>query len=446
MNKKKVLIYIDSDVYVRNHFTENTFDLKNYEKVIYANENILKKYILEKYDEFKGYVKTTEKYQKILKLRKYLVNKKHFNKSKSFKFKYYHNWNKKGIKFKIRDKIFGFMTFKPIYKSVLFFVDKFIGHNKEMKKILEEEKPDLVMMPFKDISLIQEDIIKLCKKKNIKTLSLIDGWDNVSSKTIFLEKTDFIAVWGEQSVKHAIDIHDYKKEQIFKIGTPRFDFYYFYKHNMDNPIFNFKYVIFTGCYVPYDEITPLKILDQYLIDNNIKDIKIIYRPHPFRAPRDCFDYFIEEDFENVLLDKQIKGYYYFLKNNYVKKYEDAASPSLKYYPRLLKDSLFVISPLTTMIIEAAIMKKRVLTIAYDDKIHYTNPKDVLENYEHFEGIENIKSFEMCYDIKNLTTKFEEMLNNENAESDFDEDLKYIIERPEKKYSERLEDLIDKIFN
>jgi hypothetical protein len=91
------------------------------------------------------------------------------------------------------------------------------------------------------------------------------------------------------------------------------------------------------------------------IQNKIKDIKIIYRPHPWRQTRKCFDYFIPEDFTNVIMDKQLINYY--LANKLLGNI-NAFQPELEYYPKLLKNCLFVISPLTTMIIDQLLSIKK----------------------------------------------------------------------------------------
>ena len=125
----------------------------------------------------------------------------------------------------------------------------------------------------------------------------------------------------------------------------------------------------------------------------------------------------------------------------------AIQPSLEYYPWLLKNCMFTISPLTTMIIEAAIMNKYVLTLAYDDGYHYTNPLNALKNYEHFIGIEKISAFKFCYNFDDLTNIFLSLLKDIEQNSqpkNVKEEFKYIIEIDNEKYSEKLNKILKKI--
>ena len=74
-------------------------------------------------------------------------------------------------------------------------------------------------------------LVKISKFLKSKILFLVDNWDNISSKTIFIEKPDAISVWGDQTVKHANLIQKINKKKIFKLGSPKFDNYIQLKKN-----------------------------------------------------------------------------------------------------------------------------------------------------------------------------------------------------------------------
>jgi len=434
MRKKKVLIYIDDDLYIRNYFTYNAFALPDFEVVIYANKSISQKYLLEDRDDFQGYIYDSPKRAGFRNLQSVIQLLKYINLSKSFKFRFNRNSKKGKLFFKV-------LSLPVIRNFTNFYIKISLRENKSIKDVILNEKPNLVVIPSQVVGSISLDIIEICDKAKIPTLCLIDGWDNISSKTIFPILPTYLAVWGEQSVRHAVDIQGFNKNKIFKIGTPRFDSY-LEKINL-KPIYDFKYVVFTGCAIAFDEISALKALDYILTKNNIKDVKIVYRPHPWRHPRACFDYFIEEDFKNVILDKQMAGYYFCGKNGGATK-DTQLQPPLDYYPRLLNYCEFVVSPLTTMIIESIVMNKKVLVLAYDDGIHFTNPLNALKNYEHFDNIEDIPSFNFCYDYKTLPNVFIEMISVPTMKQNLKEDINDIINIDNTKYADRLNKVVDNI--
>lgn len=438
--KKKILIYIDSDLYVRNYFTYNSLDLSDFETSVYANGSVSHKHILQSLKNFKGYLFNSINRSKLRNIQFDINMTRYRKKSKSFSFRLSRQGNRKKLFYKT-------ISLPLISEMILFFVKNFLGENQQIKQILEKEKPDLVLVPSQIVLPIQIDLIESCNKMSIKTLFLIDGWDNISSKTIFPVFPTYLAVWGQQSIDHAVTIQAFPRERVFAIGTPRFESYTT-KTRKHERIYEFKYALFTGCAIPFDEISALRILDHCVTKNGISDFKIVYRPHPWRQKRSCFDYFIQQDFKNVIMDEQMIEYYN-CRNIYPTAYESALQPALDYYPIILGQSMFVISPLTTMIIEAAIMNKKVLVLAYDDGCHLTNPQNALRNYEHFVGIENISAFNFCYDYSKLCETFLSLLSNvkqNQNESNVKDEFKYIIEVDTEKYSDKLNRIIHTILD
>lgn len=437
--KKKILIYIEDDLYIRNYFTSDIFEFKDYDVSIYASDNVTQRHILQFNRNFKGYLHENGHRTKIRNLQFSIQLYKYKNLSKSFEFRYHR------FEPSLFSKVILWLSTRRLTARVItfFLIQLRLKENSEIKSILKNERPDLVIAPSQVVGSISLDIIEICNSLNIKTFFLIDGWDNISSKTIFPSLPTCIAVWGQQSVEHAIKIQKFPRERIFTIGTPRFEFYRNQTKKSTSP-YNFKYVVFTGCAIPFDEISVLKILDYTLTKHNIDDVKIIYRPHPWRQVRKCFDFFVEQDFKNVIMDEQMKEYYYCTK---IMGVTNAIQPSLDYYPPLLTHCLFTISPLTTMIIEAAIVNKYVLTLAYDDGYHYTNPQNALRNYEHFVGIENITAFKFCYNLKELPKTFLSLLQQvqtENNINDFSDQIKYIIDLDTESYIEKINNIVNRM--
>lgn len=289
---------------------------------------------------------------------------------------------------------------------------------------VRHQMPHLIIYPSSAYDPEGNDLARIGARRGIKTLFLVDGWDNLSSKSIYWAKPDHLGVWGPQSKEHAIRIHDFEEEQVTCIGTPRFDVY---RDNAHSP-FHFKYVLFVGQAVAFDEISALQKIDQELDMYSDHKIKVVYRPHPWRQTRFCKDRFVESEFKHVIIDPQMKDAYY--------KQDHSFQPDLKYYPALVKNAQFVVATPTTMLIESLLCHKRVLLLAYDDKIHLTTPSNSLKHYEHFNEIDKVDGVTMCRSLDSLAYLFRHMGTWESHA-----DLKYYLFDDGRPYAERLAKLV-----
>ncbi len=469
---KKILFIISSDLFVRNYIHTGVIDSlnKKYDCRILVSERIFNKDEVEKLESFAGYyasdLREDNKRYNFMNVILWRYRKK----STTFNFRIMRSLSLRDLNFfssltkfkeflsfvkinmtrrRKNDKIFNFRQnkFLPmmfgnsfIFPFFIFFYRMRLTLNKSLEKHVESLKPDLILFPSSAADPIGYDIIEIGNKKKVKTVFLIDNWDNLSSKTVFLRKPDFITVWGRQTLEHGVKIQGLKEKQIIMIGTPRFDIYYKSLKNLPKSPINGKFVLFTGAALAMDETGALKELDEELERNMdvYGDLKIIYRPHPWRQGKNDFN---ESDFKHVELDMQMKDHYYSGKN-----LSNAVDfqPSIDYYPAILGNALFIVAPLTTMALEALIMKKKVLLIVYDDGQHFTTPKNVFKYYEHFRGIENLKGFVFCKEKSILKQQFRETYVNMSRDGfkPIESDLSYLLFNDNRTYQQRLFDAIE----
>lgn len=315
--------------------------------------------------------------------------------------------------------------------------------NRELESHIQALKPEIVMFPFQALDEPGIDLIRLQKKYPYKTLYLIENWDNLSSKTVFWYKPDYLTVWGQQSVDHANLIQDIPSERVFKIGTPRFQAYYSALNQADRggslpeSPYSFRYILFAGYSWPFDELTALHILDDTLDSLQAQlpePVKIVYRPHPWRFKRNCPDLFLAEDFKHVVLDEQLKDVYY----NPVQGYYQ---PDLDYYPRLLLNAAMAVGGLTSLMIELAICRKKLLVLGYDDGIHLTSPANAMKHNKHYEHIETVPGIEFAWEQQALSPMFQSMLLSgaQNVDWQRQQDkVRYYHHDDQHTYTERLQ--------
>jgi hypothetical protein len=310
--------------------------------------------------------------------------------------------------------------------------------DKELYKIINKINPELIMYPSHCFEPETIKLVRISKKIGSKILFIIDNWDNLSSKTVFLEKPDAVTVWGKQSMNHAIEIQGIKKKDIFYLGSPKFDQYFLNRKKKYKKIFNFKYVLFVGVLQPFNEIEPLRAIDKEISSNKklYKGLKLIYRPHPGR------EYLIrkasKEKFKNVIFDPMMLA---FIK----KKDKKFLLPKKDYYEGLISNSSFLVGGLSTVVLEALIYNKRYHFFSYPEKFNLTDPKKLYSNAAHYNEINKISYLSQCKDINNLGNEFRALFKKKlNYKSDVINELSYFYNYQNLNYRDKIFQIAKKI--
>jgi hypothetical protein len=263
-------------------------------------------------------------------------------------------------------------------------------------KLVEEEDLELILIPSAAYEGYAIDLIGIARELKIKTFLVVDNWDNLSSKTIFWRKPDYVGTWGPQSSRHAVEIQGFDSNQIFDLGCPRFSNYSLTIAGETETFLPKDYILFVGSFLPFDEIDILVRIDTIISKNSesYKNLKIVYRPHPAGQMINKFE---SGKFENVILDPQFTSH---ATSSFPNRENQLALLSLDYYPKLIKSSRFIVGGLTSMLIEGSLFGKYYLGLVHSEKENLTSPNLVFKSYLHFEGILNLPNF---YAVENLNS-------------------------------------------
>jgi hypothetical protein len=318
------------------------------------------------------------------------------------------------------------------------------GLNTPLHELMESLRPDLVIAPSGGIDHFVTDAVRSARELGIPSLVLVFNWDNLSSKGAFAVKPDYLAVWGEQSVEHAVRIHGFERERVFILGVPTFDSYFHHVPGSTKSPFPFRYALFAGCYAPFDEAAALERLDRTIEERGL-DLKVVYRPHPHRKPRKRPDRVDEERLRHVVIDPQVRDLYEASFDEYGRgRRAKPRYPALDYYPSLLENAEFTICPLSTMIVESAIFERRVIVIAYDDGVHADSPALVV-NYDHFEGIDRVDGFELCRSAEDLSELFVRHATDPHEPSrPLRDQITWWLHHDDRTYADRLAGLVEEV--
>ena len=406
-DRLRIVVLVADDLYVRSFVTSGAFDdlAAEHDLIWVANERLTN---LEAVQAKPGFVGTVPADPRRMRAHLWICEL----------FKMVNRRRSRSMRIRVdsmsrRSWIKGRIAALPGVRHVLVaYLLRRMGRNAALRKTVETCAPDLVVAPTAGNDLLVHDLVREARSLGIPSLLLVNGWDNLASKATFTTRPDFIGVWGEQSVEHAVRIHRFAPDQVFPLGVPTFQRYFEFDPALSASPYPFRYVLFAGCAVPFDERTALRAMDDALVAHGIEDVRVVYRPHPWRVPRAVDDSVREEDFRYLTIDAQVRQSYVGATGPVG---PEEFLPELGYYPGLIGNAEFVVCPLSTMVVEAAILERRVLVLAYDDHVHDL-PPSVIAQFEHFDGIDTIDGFERVDRLEDLGAMFITMLDGAQAVS------------------------------
>jgi hypothetical protein len=319
----------------------------------------------------------------------------------------------------------------------------------ELHTTIEQLRPDIVIAPSSGIDMQIFDAIRSARALGIPSLALLFNWDNLSSKAAFVVPPDYMGVIGHQSAQHARQIHRIPPERVRVLGSPYIDHHFRHDPGSTESPFPFRYVLFAGCYQPFDELTAIEGLERTIEDEGL-ELKVVYLPHRWRLRRKRPDFVDESRFKHVVLEPRISRPYL---DSWERDRGEAYQASktmdmdflpLDYYPALLENAEFVVCPLSTMMLEAAIFRRRVIAIAYHDGLHPTSP-GVAINYLHYDGVDRVENFEVCREMSDLGPLFTKLARDRRpAKRPPKEQMDWWIYHDERPFGERLAEFVAEI--
>ena len=457
---KTILIVLSSKTYYRNYITTDAFKIlrKNYDLNFLLSSEItkFKELSSEKVFFFDPDKKSDAQHLRIFNLLMWRNRDKSL--SFNFRIKRFHQLklyfpakthiSTKIIKIAWRLIQWALIRFEayiivssPFFSSYLKLFTMNLRPHPALVNVLEEVAPDLVIYPSSAYEAIGNDVITECKIRNIDSLFLIDNWDNLSSKSVLWQKPSYISVWGEQSKMHAINIQGMNERQIFKLGTPRFDSYFKLRDTKLESPYPYKYILFVGTTLPFNEAQALVAMDKAIDKNQalFSKTKIIYRPHPWRQGKDSISGF---KLKHVIVDQQLKAAYFsgdFTENN---------QPEISYYPKLLQNAEFVTGGLTSMVIEATIFRKPFVALVHEDDSLVTTPKNIYNNYTHFQDINKMNNIIFCNCLKEVNKSFYSANKQKliKMNNEIDKNRMFFYHNNDHDYAQNLNDICNKIFS
>lgn len=278
-----------------------------------------------------------------------------------------------------------------------------LAPRREAMELLERVRPDLVFCPTIVHDGSEVELLKAARLRGVPTVAFAASWDTLTSKGFFLGSPDYLLVWGEESLRHAVEFHGFPPERVIATGAPHFDVYgpggaveprerFLARRGIDP---SKRVMLFAGATISKSEDEPAQVraLSEAVRTGELKDCVIWYRPHPYRG----------RSLEDVQALGELRGVY--VDDQFVRQKTTEASPfstrpeDLRHYRGLLDASEGVIAAFSTMIIEAAMLGKPSLVIAFglNDGTRLLQHSE----YEHMADVVATTGVTVCRSLEEL---------------------------------------------
>jgi hypothetical protein len=428
----KILIAINSDIYVRNYLRTKAFSrlFEKFDCEIIVNNSISLRGEVEQHPAFRGLYSGNARSDRWHQILFNVLMWRNRKKSQTFLYRWMRNsqWPLLSpgdsllrraallLRWAVgagrgpNGLLIPFLGSRLLSGITTRWLKRKIPINPTISSFFTNVEYDLVIFPSAGYDSATIDLTRQGRRSGTKTLCLIDNWDNLSSKTVFWIRPDFLGVWGEQSASHAEIIQGFETEQVFTVGTPRFDVYFSPTAQQASAShYPFPYVLFVGSAMPFDEEGALHEVETALdqLPSKFQKFRVVYRPHPWRQGKSGQPPFDSARYTRTLLDKQMASREL---SHSGKGVSEGFQPDLDYYPSLISHAELVVGPLTTMLLEGTLCKREVLGLAYPDG---KNAHTSRRYFAHFDGMDACEGFDFCIQQNDLVPLVQEKITRDD---------------------------------
>jgi hypothetical protein len=287
--------------------------------------------------------------------------------------------------------------YKKYQHTPIFLTQVFLYRVLRIIWLIVKDKPKtkILYVTTGGTNSLSDILVKFFSRKKIEVFTIVENWDNMSSKAVFDYPPLRVGVWGEQSIKFGSIIHQIDSQRMISLGNPRVEWL---TKNIKPNQFG-RNIFFGGGSVDLD--TEILFLGVALKIAKSLNTKLYYLPHP--------------KFYNII-NYKLSG---IISNNLViagkiggNLNEYKSLPKLVDYVPLFQEAKVFISPLSTLNLEASLLG--IPSIAIDLNADIDVHKNLIsDRHDH---IRDIRNDDLFYFVKDLKT-FEILLTNLMEESE-----------------------------
>lgn len=258
--------------------------------------------------------------------------------------------------------------------------------NLPMEAFFDRERPDVVVHPSVLDGVFINDLVEACGRRRVPLVVVMNSWDNPSTKKAVLGVPDWLLVWGPQTKAHAVRFMGMAAARIVEFGAAQFDLYrlppridraeFCRRHDMDPAA---TLLLYAGSSKETDEFAHLQVLDDAIERGALGKTVVVYRPHPWGDGGRGGARIIDHAWRHVRIESTMRGY---LEGVKVGR-RGITIPDYRDTHDVLSAIDALVSPLSTIILEAALHGKPALCFLPDEETGHLKMALPLLHFEEF---------------------------------------------------------------
>jgi hypothetical protein len=338
-----------------------------------------------------------------------------------------------------------------IYECFKTYVAQHVRRNPNigMRQLLKRQGYDIVLNPGIPNGVYINDLIVECREKGIPLLYIMNSWDNPSAGPFAAGRPDAFLAWGPQTAQHAQDYQGFPREDVYCIGAAQFEVYksdpsitkaeFCQLHDIPE---SHKVILYAGGSLGTNEFEHLQLLEEIVDKGAIGDATLVYRPHPWGGGGNAGDQIISHDWKHVRIESTMRRYLVSLKE----KGYHLTFPSYLDTHNVLSASDVVISPLSTILIEAAMHQKPIMCFLPLEDVSAKHFQTV-HHLPHFKALQEDANVILAKGRKELVLKLPkliEKINDPEFEAKIEETCAFFVSPQTEPFSERVNHVMNKL--
>ena len=259
--------------------------------------------------------------------------------------------------------------------------------------------------------------------RKFDVITILENWDNMSSKAVFAFPPRKIGVWGDQSVNFAESIHNINRKYVKPIGNPRISWL------VDNVESNREKtsIFFGGGSVDLD--TEIEYLIATLEIAKTFELKIDYLPHPKNYKR----------MQEIIIRRNLSEVNFLGDFHLSNCNNQILLPKLIDYIKPFQSAKIFVSSLSTMNLEAALLKIPSVAIDLSTNLNVL-PNKISDRHDHILEAKQMGIFHFVSSIYDYDKLLKDLLRSRGVD-DSKCDLNYFV-NTDKTYFKNLLELMN----
>ena len=320
------------------------------------------------------------------------------------------------------------------------------NRNIELINILKEGQYDLIISPGVPDGVYYDELILECKRNAIPLIYIMNSWDNPCICPLVTGEPDLYLAWGPQTAELANDYLKIRKNKIIQFGAAQFEIYKnepkinrndFCKLNDLDP--HKRIILYAGGSLGTNEYKHLIELEKNIESGKFDNLVILYRPHPWGGGINFEEKILKHNWKHVRIENNMKSYL----ENLISKGYTPLFPNYEDTNVVLSSVDCVISPLSTILLEALIVGKPIMCFMPLDEAKYNKRIKIVSELPFFKDFFSAEEVVLAKSLNEVIEKVPQLIYKSQSISEI-RNLKKLKKRIIKNFSESYQNRIIKL--